>query len=64
MVLANKFNDSFKSPSLNDMMLGMYAASNYGSNAYCFAQAARIATPVNDHAATAGEGPAKRQLTL
>ncbi len=48
MVLANKFNDNFKAQSLNDMMLGMYAASNYGSNAYCFAQAARIATPVND----------------
>ncbi|MDI1228230.1 MAG: hypothetical protein PSY14_11150 [bacterium] len=63
MVLANKFNDNFKAQSLNDMMLGMYAASNYGSNAFCFAQAARIATPVND-AGGAAETPAKRHLTL
>ncbi|HYD18495.1 MAG TPA: hypothetical protein VEF76_08460 [Patescibacteria group bacterium] len=64
MVLRNQFNDSFKAPSLDDMMLGLYAASNYGSNAYCFAQAARIAAPSNDHAESAGEGAFTRRLKL
>ncbi|MDE1152914.1 MAG: hypothetical protein PW788_10295 [Micavibrio sp.] len=49
MILTFNFNNSYKSHSpSHDMAHGLYVSSAYGSNAYCFDQAARLTTPTND----------------
>lgn len=64
MVLSHKFNDSFKTVPATDLMLGVYFSSNYGNNAFDFAQAARIAPPVNDHAEVMTEAQRRAQYKL
>lgn len=61
MVVSSKFNNSYKTSPASDLMLGLYVSSNYGSNAFDFAQAARIATPVNEHAAHVPDAAKKAQ---
>lgn len=48
MNLAVKFNDSYKASKGSELALAMYAAFNYGSNAFCFDQAERLTAHAND----------------
>jgi hypothetical protein len=48
MNLAVKFNDSYKASNGADLALGMYAASNYGSNGFCFHRMAELQAHAND----------------
>ena len=60
MNLAVKFNDSYKETKGTDLAFAMYAAFNYGSNAFCFDQAKRLMSHANDSDST----PSQRILGL
>lgn len=48
MVLSQKFNTSFPTTQIEDMMLQLIMTSTYGSNSFCFSKAARLMVPTND----------------
>ena len=62
MILTFNFNNSYKAASPSDQMaMGIYISSTYGSNSYCHDKAASIIMPTNDTsgAEAMSEGPRK-----
>jgi hypothetical protein len=58
MNLAVKFNESYKSSNGDDLVIGLYAAFNYGSNSFCYDQMERLLKGAND------SGPQQKILGL